>query len=42
MNNKTLKRDAFFWALQGVCSLHRKPFSSELAQQQLGVLQLSC
>jgi subfamily B ATP-binding cassette protein HlyB/CyaB len=25
---------AFFWALQGLCSLHRKPFSSSLAAQQ--------
>ncbi len=27
--------DAFFWALQGVCALHRKPFSDALARQQL-------
>lgn len=35
MNNKKIQKDAFFWALQGICALHRKPFSPELAQQRL-------
>lgn len=35
MQYKELSKDSFFWALQGVCALHRKPFSPELAQQQL-------
>ena len=35
MENKTLQQDKFFWALQAVCALHRKPFSLELAQQQV-------
>lgn len=35
MKNKTITGDAFFWALQGICELHRKPFSNELARQQL-------
>ena len=35
MNQTELTRDTFFWTLQGICALHRKPFSSELAQQQL-------
>jgi hypothetical protein len=29
------KQDAFFWALQGIRALHRKPFSIELGHQQL-------
>jgi subfamily B ATP-binding cassette protein HlyB/CyaB len=29
-----MEKKAFFWVLQGVCALHRKPFSVELAQQQ--------
>jgi subfamily B ATP-binding cassette protein HlyB/CyaB len=33
--DKAVQRSAFYWALQGVCALHRKPFSIELAQQQL-------
>src|SRR3569623_792480 len=32
---KSVARHAYFWALQGMCALHRKPFSIELAQQQL-------
>jgi len=32
--NQPIKGDALFWALQGLCTLHRKPYSSELAQQQ--------
>jgi ATP-binding cassette, subfamily B, bacterial HlyB/CyaB len=35
MQYKILSRDAFFWALQGLCALHRKPFSLDLAHQQL-------
>lgn len=35
MLHKKLTGEAFLWVLQGVCALHRKPFSVELAQQQL-------
>ncbi|WP_413331103.1 ABC transporter transmembrane domain-containing protein, partial [Polaromonas sp. CT11-55] len=35
MMDKKVSGDAFFWALQGVCALHRKPFSDALARQQL-------
>lgn len=35
MQYQLLHQGAFFWALQGLCALHRKPFSIELAQQQL-------
>ncbi len=35
MHQQEITKDAFFWALQGLCALHRKPFSAELAQQQL-------
>ena len=35
MEQRKIKESAFFWALQGLCALHRKPFSQELAQQQL-------
>ncbi|MEB0011461.1 peptidase domain-containing ABC transporter [Glaciimonas sp. Gout2] len=35
MRNKKVDTNAFFWALQGICVLHRKPFSMELAIQQL-------
>jgi len=35
MMDKQVSGDAFFWALQGVCALHRKPFSDALARQQL-------
>lgn len=34
MNHQELSQTAFFWALQGLCALHRKPFSLALAQQQ--------
>ncbi|MBX9870155.1 MAG: peptidase domain-containing ABC transporter, partial [Burkholderiaceae bacterium] len=34
MNQQNIDARAFFWALQGLCALHRKPFSIELAQQQ--------
>ncbi len=35
MTHQELNNNAYFWALQGLCALHRKPFSLELAQQQL-------
>jgi ATP-binding cassette, subfamily B, bacterial HlyB/CyaB len=35
MMDRKVSGDAFFWALQGVCALHRKPFSDALARQQL-------
>lgn len=35
MLNQKVDTAAFFWALQGICALHRKPFSMELATQQL-------
>ncbi len=35
MKNHTIDRSAFFWALQGLCTLHRKPFSTDLAEHQL-------
>ena len=35
MKTNKLTNTAFFWVLQGVCALHRKPFSPDLAQQQL-------
>ena len=35
MQYQSLHQGAFFWALQGLCALHRKPFSIDLAQQQL-------
>lgn len=34
MKQEQLSAQAYFWALQGLCALHRKPFSIELAQQQ--------
>ncbi|MBC3830267.1 peptidase domain-containing ABC transporter [Undibacterium amnicola] len=34
MNYQELSQTSFFWTLQGLCALHRKPFSLELAQQQ--------
>jgi len=34
MNHQELSQTSFFWVLQGLCALHRKPFSLELAQQQ--------
>jgi subfamily B ATP-binding cassette protein HlyB/CyaB len=33
--NTEVRTAEFFWVLQGVCTLHRKPYSQELAQQQL-------
>ena len=35
MHSQELHAEAFFWILQGLCTLHRKPFSAELAAQQL-------
>jgi len=35
MQHQLLQQGAFFWALQGIFALHRKPFSADLAQQQL-------
>ena len=35
MDNKELGKDVLLWVLQAVCALHRKPFSLELARQQL-------
>jgi len=35
MQQKHIAQEAFLWALQGVCALHRKPFSAALASQQL-------
>jgi subfamily B ATP-binding cassette protein HlyB/CyaB len=34
MDRKRLEKDAFFWTLQAICALHRKPFSLDLACQQ--------
>lgn len=30
-----MHQESFFWALQGICALYRKPFSIELARQQI-------
>jgi subfamily B ATP-binding cassette protein HlyB/CyaB len=35
MTSQDISSDAFFWTLQALCALHRKPFSAALAQQQL-------
>ncbi len=35
MDRTWCENEVFFWALQAICSLHRKPYSQELAQQQL-------
>ncbi len=35
MLQKRLSGKAFLWTLQSICALHRKPFSMELASQQL-------
>ena len=35
MNSSHIVQEDFFWALQALCALHRKPFSIELARQQL-------
>ena len=34
MHHHAVSQDAFLWALQALCTLHRKPYSAELAQQQ--------
>jgi subfamily B ATP-binding cassette protein HlyB/CyaB len=34
IKSHSLKREEFLWTLQGLCTVHRKPFSLELAQQQ--------
>jgi len=35
MDRKCIEQGEFFWALQALCSLHRKPYSAELARQQI-------
>lgn len=35
MQDKLIPPQAYFWCLQGLCTLHRMPFSVELASQQL-------
>ncbi|GGI54678.1 peptidase domain-containing ABC transporter [Oxalicibacterium solurbis] len=35
MQYKELAGEAFLWILQGLCALHRRPFSTDLARQQL-------
>ncbi|MGH8806982.1 MAG: ABC transporter transmembrane domain-containing protein, partial [Noviherbaspirillum sp.] len=35
MKQKEIKKSAFFWVLQALCALHRKPFAIELANQQI-------
>ncbi len=35
MKHTGVSKASFFWVLQGLCTLHRKPFSPEIAQQQL-------
>lgn len=34
MLQENISKTAFFWALQGLCALHRKPFNLSLAEQQ--------
>lgn len=34
MEFKKVSQASFFWSVQTICNLHRKPFSLELAQQQ--------
>lgn len=34
MLQENIAKTAFFWALQGLCALHRKPFNLSLAEQQ--------
>lgn len=34
MQYKELSGETFIWTLQGLCALHRRPFSADLAQQQ--------
>ncbi len=35
MDCQKVQQASFFWALQALCVFHRKPFSAELAQQQI-------
>lgn len=35
MRTKEITASAFFWAMEALCTLHRKPFSIDLARQQL-------
>ena len=35
MKNREITSNSFLWALEALCTLHRKPFSGELARQQL-------
>ncbi|RSZ58859.1 hypothetical protein HF313_26115 [Massilia atriviolacea] len=35
MKHTGVSKASFFWGLQGICTLHRKPYSPEIAQQQL-------
>ncbi|UOD30687.1 hypothetical protein INH39_02775 [Massilia violaceinigra] len=35
MKHTGVSKASFFWVLQGLCTLHRKPYSPEIAQQQL-------
>ena len=34
MNYQVINKDAFFWLLEGLCAIHRKPFSLTLAMKQ--------
>lgn len=35
MQHHAIHKETLFWALQGLCALHRKPYAQELAEQQL-------
>lgn len=35
MKRRDIDKSAYFWALRALCSLHHKPFSPDLADQQL-------
>lgn len=35
IQQKEIREDTFFWAVQALCTLHRQPFSLELATRQL-------
>jgi ATP-binding cassette, subfamily B, bacterial HlyB/CyaB len=32
---QAIDKAAFFWILQGICTLHRKPYSAQLSEQQI-------
>jgi subfamily B ATP-binding cassette protein HlyB/CyaB len=32
---QAIDKAAFFWVLQGICTLHRKPYSAQLSEQQI-------